>query len=159
MPNSKDIDASLDELNIVVHYTLKPTSEEASRVYWMKIHRFEEEVEDPTVDIFMDKENVADSSIRVDFPQQTYQSPNASTSPRDPSSFHRLPTSTDAHTFHSGPSTSYPSLYLSRDEFAQELRMQLLQMVEILERKNEGWIDEMWSYIDQRFDCVTSLCR
>ncbi|CAA3025726.1 Hypothetical predicted protein [Olea europaea subsp. europaea] len=37
--------------------------------------------------------------------------------------------------------------------------MQLLQMVEILERKNEGQIDEMRSYIDQRFDCVTSLCR
>ncbi|CAA2950977.1 Hypothetical predicted protein [Olea europaea subsp. europaea] len=37
--------------------------------------------------------------------------------------------------------------------------MQLLHMVEILERKNEGPIDEMHSYIDQRFDCVTSLCR
>ncbi|CAA3028714.1 Hypothetical predicted protein [Olea europaea subsp. europaea] len=32
-------------------------------------------------------------------------------------------------------------------------------MVEILERKNEGRIDEIRSYIDQRFDCVTSLCR
>ncbi|CAA2959369.1 GDP-mannose 3,5-epimerase [Olea europaea subsp. europaea] len=60
----------------------------------------------------MDKENVADSSIRVDLPQQTCHSPNASTSPRDPSSFHRPPTSTDAHTFHPGPSTSYPSLQI-----------------------------------------------
>ncbi|CAA2980513.1 Hypothetical predicted protein [Olea europaea subsp. europaea] len=32
-------------------------------------------------------------------------------------------------------------------------------MVEILERKNEGWIDEMRFYIDQRFDCITSLSR
>ncbi|CAA3012135.1 Hypothetical predicted protein [Olea europaea subsp. europaea] len=32
-------------------------------------------------------------------------------------------------------------------------------MVEILERKNDKRIDEMRSYIDQRFDCVTSLCR
>ncbi|CAA3019821.1 sentrin-specific protease 1-like [Olea europaea subsp. europaea] len=159
MPNYKDIGASMDEPNIVVHCTLKPTSEEASKAYWTEIHRFEDEVEDPTVDIFVDKENVADSSIRVDLPQQTCHSPNASTSPREPSSFHRPPTSTDAYTFHPGPSTSYPSLYPSRDEFAQELRMQLLQMVEILERKNEGRIDEMRSYIDQRFDCVTSFCR
>ncbi|CAA2965867.1 Hypothetical predicted protein [Olea europaea subsp. europaea] len=113
MPNYKDIGASMDEPN--------------------------DEVEDPTVDIFVDKENVADSSIRINLPQQTCHSPNASTSPRDPSSFHRPPTSTDAHTFNPGPSTSYPSRY----EFAQELRMQLLQMVEILERKNEGRIDEM----------------
>ncbi|CAA2994137.1 Hypothetical predicted protein [Olea europaea subsp. europaea] len=70
MPNYKDIGASMDEPNIVVHCTLKPTSEEASKAYWTEIHRFEDEVEDPTVDIFVDKENVADSSIRVDLPQQ-----------------------------------------------------------------------------------------
>ncbi|CAA3012249.1 Hypothetical predicted protein [Olea europaea subsp. europaea] len=148
MPNSKDIGARMDKPNIV-HCTLKPTSKEASKAYWTEIHRFEDEVDDPTVDIFVDKENVADSSVCVDFPQQTCQFPNASTSPRDPSFFHRPPTSTDAHTFHLGPSTSYPSLYPFIDEFAQELKMQLLQMVEILERKNEGRIDEMRSYIDQ----------
>ncbi|CAA2957473.1 Hypothetical predicted protein [Olea europaea subsp. europaea] len=69
MPNSKDVAASLDETNIVVYCTLKPTSQEASKAYWMEIHRFKDEVEDPTVDIFVDKENVADSTIRVDFPQ------------------------------------------------------------------------------------------
>ncbi|CAA3032198.1 Hypothetical predicted protein [Olea europaea subsp. europaea] len=127
MPNSKDIGARLDEPNIVVHCTLKSTQEEASKAYWTDIHQFEDEVEDPTVDIFVDMENVANSSIRVNFPQQTCQSPNASTSHRDPSSFHSPPTSIDAHTFHSGPSTSYPSLYPSRDEFAQELRIQLLR--------------------------------
>ncbi|CAA2963475.1 Hypothetical predicted protein [Olea europaea subsp. europaea] len=105
MPNSKDIGASLDEPNIVVHCTLKPTSEEASKAYWMEIHRFKDEVEDPIVDVSVDKENVADSSICVDFPQQTCQFPNVFTSPRDPFSFHRPPTSTDAHTFHPGPST------------------------------------------------------
>ncbi|CAA2984162.1 Hypothetical predicted protein [Olea europaea subsp. europaea] len=68
IPNSKDIGASLDEPNIVVHCTLKPTPEEASKAYWMEIHRFEDEVEDPTVDVFVDKENVANSSIRDDFP-------------------------------------------------------------------------------------------
>ncbi|CAA2991547.1 Hypothetical predicted protein [Olea europaea subsp. europaea] len=125
MPNSKDIGANLDEPNIVVHCILKPMQEEASKAYWMETHRFEDEVEDPTVDIFVVKENVVDSSIRVDFPQQTCQSPNASTSHRDPSSFHRPPNSTDAHTFHPGPSTSYPSLYPSRDEFAEELRIQI----------------------------------
>ncbi|CAA2955589.1 Hypothetical predicted protein [Olea europaea subsp. europaea] len=147
MPNYKDIGASMDEPNIVVHCTLKPTSEEASKAYWTEIHRFEDEVEDPTVDIFVDKENVADSSIRIDLPQQTCHSPNASTSPRDPSSFHRPPTSTDVHTFHPGPSTSYPSLYPSRDEFAQELRMQLLQMdplvhVEVQNDENQDGNEE-----------------
>ncbi|CAA3025725.1 Hypothetical predicted protein [Olea europaea subsp. europaea] len=33
MPNSKDIGASIDEPNIVVHCTLKPTPEEASKAY------------------------------------------------------------------------------------------------------------------------------
>ncbi|CAA2999645.1 Hypothetical predicted protein [Olea europaea subsp. europaea] len=103
--------------------------------------------------------NSKDIGASLDEPNQTCQCPNAATSPRDPSSFHRPPTSTDTHTFHPGPSTSYLSLYPSRDEFTKKLRMQLLQMVEILERKNEGRIDEMCSYIDQRFDYVTSLCR
>ncbi|CAA3020002.1 sentrin-specific protease 1-like [Olea europaea subsp. europaea] len=151
MPNSKYICASLDEPN--------PTHEEASQAYWTEIHQFSDEVDDPTVDIFVDNINGTDSSIHADFPQQACQSPNVYTSPRDPSSFHRPPTSTDAHTYHPGPSTSYPSLYLSRDEFAQELMMQLVQMVETLERKNERRMDDMRSYIDQRFDCVTSLCR
>ncbi|CAA3012970.1 Hypothetical predicted protein [Olea europaea subsp. europaea] len=159
MPNSKDICASLDEPNIVIYCTLKPTHEEVSQAYWTEIHQFSDEVDDPTVDIFVDNINGTDSSIHADFPQQACQSPNAYTSPRDPSSFHRTSTSTDAHTYHPGPSTSYPSLYLSRDEFAQELRMQLVQMVETLERKNERRMDDMRSYIDQRFDCVTSLCR
>ncbi|CAA3001905.1 Hypothetical predicted protein [Olea europaea subsp. europaea] len=129
MPNSKDICASLDEPNT-------------------EIHQFSDEVDDPTVDIFVDNINGTDSSIHADFPQQACQSPNAYTSPRDPSSFHRPPTSTNAHTYHPGPSTSYPSLYLFRDEFAQELRMQLVQMVEMLERKNERRMDDMRSYID-----------
>ncbi|CAA2996698.1 Hypothetical predicted protein [Olea europaea subsp. europaea] len=47
----------MDEPNIVVHCTLKPTPKEASKAYWIEIHRFEDEVEDPTVDIFVDKEN------------------------------------------------------------------------------------------------------
>ncbi|CAA3007860.1 Hypothetical predicted protein [Olea europaea subsp. europaea] len=53
MPNYKDIGASMDGPNIVVHCTLKPTPEEAFKAYWIEIHRLEDEVEDPTVDIFV----------------------------------------------------------------------------------------------------------